>query len=169
VANTRDIARKVKNFELDVGLIEGELHDPDLEVLHWRDDELVVFCAPSHPWATKKKVTDDDLVAADWIVRESGSGTRQGFDRAMHGLLPKLHISLELQHTEAIKRAVRAGMGVSCLSRITLEEAFAQGTLVPVAVPQRDWRRAFYFILHREKYRSTGVERWLELCRHHSH
>lgn len=164
VANTRAITQQVLNYEIDLGLIEGELNHPDLEVIRWCDDELVVFCAPDHPWAKRTKLTDDDLLAANWIVRESGSGTRQGFDRAMYGLLPDLTIGLELQHTEAIKRAVRAGMGVSCLSRITLEDAFSQGTLVPQSVPHRDLQRAFYFILHKEKYRSTGVERWLELC-----
>lgn len=164
VANTRAITQQVLNYEIDLGLIEGELNHPDLEVVRWCDDELVVFCAPDHPWAKLTELTDNDLLAANWIVREPGSGTRQGFDRAMHGLLPELTISLELQHTEAIKRAVSAGMGVSCLSRITLEDTFSQGALVPLSVPHRDLQRAFYFILHKEKYRSTGVERWLELC-----
>ena len=164
VANTRAIAQQVLNYEIDLGLIEGELNHPDLDVIRWCDDELVVFCAPDHSWAKRKKLNDKDLLSANWIVREPGSGTRQGFDRAMHGLLPDLTIGLELQHTEAIKRAVRTGMGASCLSRITLEDAFYHGTLVPLAVPHRDLQRAFYFILHKEKYRSAGVERWLELC-----
>jgi DNA-binding transcriptional LysR family regulator len=165
VANTERIAAAVAAFELDVGLIEGELHDPELEVTTWRKDELVVFCAPGHPLARRGSLTDDDLRAATWILREPGSGTRQTFDRAMHGLLPALHVLLELQHTEAIKRAVEAGLGLGCLSRITLEDAFAAGTLVPLAVPLRDFSRNFYFILHREKYRSPGLERWLALCR----
>ncbi len=164
VANTAEIARKVHNFDVDIGLIEGELHDPALEVIKWREDELVVFCAPDHPWAKKKKLTDKDLVMAPWILRETGSGTRQAFDRAMHGLLPELDIVLELQHTEAIKRAVKEGLGVSCLSRIALEEAFRQQTLVPLMVPQRNWQRYFYIILHREKYRSAGIQHWLSLC-----
>jgi DNA-binding transcriptional LysR family regulator len=165
VANTARIAAAVAAFELDVGLIEGELHDPELEVITWREDELVVFCAPDHALARRRRLTDDDLRAATWILREPGSGTRQTFDRALHGLLPELDILLELQHTEAIKRAVEAGLGLGCLSRITLEDAFAAGTLVPLEVPQRDFSRHFYFILHREKYRSPGLERWLALCR----
>ena len=46
----------------------------------------------------------------------------------MHGLLPELTIALELQHTEAIKSAVEAGLGVGCVSRIALEERFAMAT-----------------------------------------
>ena len=185
VANTATIVRKVASFELDIGLIEGETHHPELEMKHWRDDELVVFCAPDHPWAGRPWLTDEELVEAEWVVREKGSGTRQHFEWAMHGLLPRLQfklelqaferamsgllphmqILLELQHTEAIKRAVEAGLGIGCLSAITLVEAFRRGSLVPLSVPQRDFKRSFYFVLQRNKFRSAGIERWLEMCR----
>lgn len=54
VANTSSIARRVWDFELDIGLIEGELQSPELEVIPWREDELTVFCSPSHPMARKQ-------------------------------------------------------------------------------------------------------------------
>ncbi|MEH6388638.1 LysR family transcriptional regulator [Pseudomonas profundi] len=165
VANTATIVRKIANFELDIGLIEGETHHPELEMKYWRDDELVVFCAPDHPWAGKPWLTDEELVEAEWVVREQGSGTRQHFEWALHGLLPRLQFKLELQHTEAIKRAVEAGLGIGCLSAITLVEAFKRGSLVPLPVPQRDFKRSFYFVLQRNKFRSAGIERWLEMCR----
>lgn len=165
VANTTAIAKKITNFELDVGLVEGELHQAELEVIPWREDELCVFCAPTHPLANKGTLSDEDLLSATWIMRESGSGTRQSFDWAMHGLLPELNILLELQHTEAIKRAVEAGLGIGCLSSITLEDAFKRKSLVRLEVPQRNFKRRFYFILHKDKYRSAGIKSWLELCR----
>ena len=166
VANTEEIARQVANFELDVGLVEGEVDHPDLETTPWRDDQLVVFCGARHPLARKRALTDEDLLAADWIVRERGSGTRQAFDRAMRGLLPQLRIALTLQQTEAIKRAVEAGLGLGCVSRIALEDAFERGTLKPCRVPQRDFRRQFYFLLHKRKQPAPPrVERWLAFCR----
>ena len=60
VENTRAIASKVRNFELDIGLIEGELQEPDLDVQYWRDDTLSVFCSPRHPLAKKKELSDVD-------------------------------------------------------------------------------------------------------------
>lgn len=165
VANTATIARRVAEFKLDIGLIEGEVRMPELEAIPWRDDELVVFCAPSHPLVRQGPLGDDELRSATWILREPGSGTRQTFETAMRGLVPELKVLLELQHTEAIKRAVEAGLGIGCLSRVTLRDAFRRGTLVPLSVPRRDFRRQFYFILHRQKYRSAGIERWLDLCR----
>lgn len=164
VANTEEIARQVANFEIDIGLIEGEIEHGDLEITPWRGDQLVVFCAPGHPFARKRVLKDDDLLQADWIVRERGSGTRQTFDRAMHGLLPELNIALALQHSEAIKGAVEAGLGLGCLSQMALKEPFARGTLKPCRVPHRDFGRQFFFLLHKQKYRGAAIERWLALC-----
>jgi DNA-binding transcriptional LysR family regulator len=164
VANTQIIAQRVAGFELDMGLIEGEIHHPDLETTHWRKDELVVFASPDHPLAGCAALDDDDLLTLPWLVREPGSGTRQTFDRAMHGILTDLHIVMELQHTEAIKRAVEAGLGVGCLSRISLKEAFERGSLVPLAVSGRDFHRELYIISHRKKFHSAGLKQWLQLC-----
>ena len=164
VANTATIAKQVAGFELDMGLIEGELQHPDLDIVHWRRDELVVFAAPNHPLATSNALSDQDLLTLPWIVRESGSGTRQAFDRAMQGILTDLQIAMELQHTEGIKRAVEAGLGGGCLSQICLEDAFKRGSLVPLPVPGRDFRREWYIITHRDKFHSAALKRWLTLC-----
>lgn len=165
VANTAEIASKVSHFELDIGLIEGELNDPQLEIEPWCDDELVVFCAPEHPLASQQTISDEDLIATPWILREAGSGTRQTFDRAVGSALPELQVLLELEHTEAIKRAVEANLGIACLSKVTLKEAFSRGSLMPLHTPHLNLRRRFYFILHKQKYRSAGIQNWLGLCR----
>ena len=164
VANTETIVKQVAGFELDMGLIEGELQHPDLDIVHWRRDELVVFAAPNHPLSTSTALSDQDLLTLPWIVREPGSGTRQAFDRAMQGILTDLHIGMELQHTEGIKRAVEAGLGVGCLSQICVAEAFKRGSLVPLKVPGRDFRREWYLITHRDKFHSAALKRWLTLC-----
>jgi len=165
IANTEEIARQMANFELDVALIEGEIAHPDLELKPWRKDELVVFCAAGDRLARKRALSDDDLRRAPWIVREHGSGTRQAFDRAMHGLLPELRIALTLQQTEAIKGAVEAGLGVGCVSRLALGDALERGSLHACRVPHRDFGRQFFFLLHKHKFHGAAVERWLKLCR----
>lgn len=165
VANTEEIARQVANFEIDVGLVEGDVDHPELETTPWREDQLVVFCSAHHPLARRRALTDADLLSTPWIVRERGSGTRQTWERAMHGLLPRLQIALTLRQTEAIKRAVEANLGLGCLSRIALEDAFARGALAPCRVPGRDFRRQFYFLQHKRKHRGAAVERWLAFCR----
>jgi DNA-binding transcriptional LysR family regulator len=165
LANTGRISAMVAGFELDLGLIEGEINDPTLEITPWREDELVIFCSPQHPLARKAWLSRQDLLAASWILRESGSGTRQTFDRVLHDLQPQLRIELELQSAEAILQAVRADMGLGCLSLLLLQDAFARGELVPLRARGRDFRRNFYLIIHRQKYRSAAIRHWLQLCK----
>lgn len=164
VVNTSTIAEKLLNFDIDLALVEGELHHADLQILPWREDELICFCSPAHPLAKKGVLIEEDLRAQNWILREPGSGTRQAFDHAMRGIIPELNITLELQHTEAIKMAVEKNLGISCLSEITLQRAFHQGDLIPLTITGRDLRRRFYFIIHKQKYRSAGILRWMEFC-----
>lgn len=164
IDNTRAIVDKINRFELDVGLIEGEVNHPDLLFIPWLRDELLVCCAPQHPLAQKTALSDQDLQGAQWIIREPGSGTRQAFERAMHGLLPALQIALELQHTEAIKQAVMAGLGIACLSPIALADEIELGKLVVLNVPGRNFQRQFYQIWHRQKFIDSGIRQWLNLC-----
>ncbi|MFK7733361.1 MAG: LysR family transcriptional regulator [Pseudomonadales bacterium] len=166
VANTEQIARSILNFELDIGLIEGEVQDKNLECIRWQDDELLVFAAPTHPLAGKAGLTDQDLLTAAWILREPGSGTRQTFDRAMGGLLPDLNVFMQLEHTEAIKRAVESNLGLGCLSAISLAPALARGDICVLPVPHRDMRRHFYFALHKQRKRGQAINDWIESCRH---
>ena len=76
-----------------------------------------------------------------------------------------LKIRLELEHTEAIKRAVESGLGIGCISRLALRDAFRRGSLVPVETPDLDLARQFYFIWHRQKYQSASMREFLEQCR----
>ena len=165
VQNTSNIVQQIANHELDLGLIEGDCHHPDIEVQPWVADELVVFSAPNHPLARLSKVTIEQLLQEPWILREKGSGTRETFDRAFHNHHAKLNIRLELEHTEAIKRAVESGLGIGCISRLALKDAFRRGSLVPLATPNLDLGRYFYFLWHKQKYQTTGMREFLNVCR----
>ena len=165
VHNTSTIVQQIANHELDLGLIEGDCNHPDIEVLPWIADELVVFSAPNHPLAKQRKVSLDQLLQEDWILREKGSGTRATFDRAFHNHHSRLKIRLELEHTEAIKRAVESGLGIGCISRLALKDAFRRGSLVPISTPNLDLSRFFYFLWHKQKYQTTGIREFLDLCK----
>ncbi len=166
VQNTSTIVEQVAHFKLDLGLIEGDSHHPDLEITPWVDDELVIFAAPDHPLAQNTNLSLQDLTNQNWILRERGSGTRQVFDAAMRHQLTNLKILLELEHTEAIKRAVESGLGIGCISRLALKDAFKRGSLIPLEIPGLDLKRQFNFVLHKQKFITTGIGKFLELCRH---
>lgn len=164
IGNTESISNRVASFELDIGLIEGEINHPLLEIIPWRDDDLTLFASPADALAGKKVLTTQDLLASRWILRENGSGTRQTFNRVMHDLLPQLHVILEIQQTEAIIQAVKAGMGLGCLSRLSIREHLLRNELVSLQARGRTFMRKFYVIMHRQKFRSAAMQHWLALC-----
>jgi DNA-binding transcriptional LysR family regulator len=114
--------------------------------------------------AGRDEISPALLAEQKWIVRERGSGTRAMFDRIIARAWPDLQIQLELEHTEAIKRAVESGLGIACLSRLALREAFRRGSLVEIKTPQFDLRRRFYFARHRQRNLSPAAQTFLALC-----
>ncbi|RZA04750.1 MAG: LysR family transcriptional regulator [Moraxellaceae bacterium] len=165
VQNTSSIIEQVAHFKLDLGLIEGAIQHPDLQITPWVNDELVIFAAPDHHLANKPDLKLEDLANESWILRERGSGTRQVFDAAMRHQLNNLKVLLELEHTEAIKRAVESGLGIGCISRLALKDAFRRGSLIPLEIDGLDLKRQFNFVLHKQKFLTAGISAFLKLCR----
>ena len=163
VGNSRDVINAVADFRVDLGLIEGPCHMPDLLTQTWQQDELVVFAAPDHP-LLQAPVTLDALAQAPWILREAGSGTREVVEHILLSHLSHFDLVMELGNSEAIKHAVRYGIGISCLSRRVIEEQLQTGVLVEVPVPLPQLNRALYLIHHRQKHMSKALERFLIYC-----
>ena len=164
VGNSRHIIDQLLKFQIDIAFIEGYCHDPEIEVIPWRDDELVIFAAPSHPLAQKEEVSLADLAAADWILREPGSGTREVFDHLVLGHLSHLHLAMELSHTEAIRCIIETGYGISCLSRLSVASALHSGHLVELKTPLTHLQRQFLILVHRRKYRGQRLQEFLDAC-----
>ena len=165
VYNTSTIAAMLRRYAIALGLVEGQVTDVELEVEHWVEDELVVFCAPEHALAGRETVSLAEIADEPWIMRERGSGTRETLNQALRHRPGAMVPRLELEHTEAVKRAVESGLGLGCLSRLALRDAFRRGSLVALETPELDLRRSFSFVWHRGKYHSAAIRRFLEDCR----
>ncbi|HBH68885.1 MAG TPA: LysR family transcriptional regulator, partial [Erwinia persicina] len=163
VGNSQDVITAVADFRVDIGLIEGPCHRADLVTEPWLEDELVVFAAPGAE-ILSKPVSLQSLAGAPWILREHGSGTREIVDYLLISHLPQFDLALELGNSEAIKNAVRHGMGISCLSRRVIAEQLEMGTLVEVAIPLPALKRTLYRIHHRQKHLSKALSRFLSYC-----
>lgn len=164
VGNSQDAINAVADFRVDIGLIEGPCHEPDIVSEAWLEDELVVFAAPDAD-ILQQPITLESLAAAPWILRERGSGTREIVDYLLLSHLPQFQLGMELGNSEAIKHAVRHGMGISCLSRRVISDLLEAGTLVEVAVPLPRLTRTLYHIHHRQKHLSKALNRFLSYCR----
>lgn len=152
VANTKQIIRQLLQFDIDIGMIEGRCHINEIKVIPWKKDELVIIASPKNPLCKKAKITINDLREAKWILREVGSGTRERFEEAIGSQVTPF---LELGHTEAIKQAVQANLGISCLSKVTVTEALKSGKLIELKIPFLKLARNFYILIHKEKYQTA--------------
>jgi len=164
VGNSEGAINAVAEFRVDIGLIEGPCHELDIISEPWLEDELVVFAAPDAA-ILQQPITLEALAAAPWILRERGSGTREIVDYLLLSHLPQFQLGMELGNSEAIKHAVRHGMGISCLSRRVIEDLLEAGTLVEVAIPLPRLTRTLYRIHHRQKHVSKALSRFLSYCR----
>jgi DNA-binding transcriptional LysR family regulator len=163
VGNSQDVINAVSDFRVDIGLIEGPCHAAEIIAEPWLEDELVVFAAPGSSLLTGE-VTLDRLAQAPWILRERGSGTREIVDYLLLSHLPEFHMGMELGNSEAIKHAVRHGLGISCLSRRVIAEQLDSGTLVELQVPLPRLTRMLWRIHHRQKHLSNALQRFLRYC-----
>lgn len=160
VANTQQVIQSLSEFKIDVGFIEGGCYAQDIEVIPWRQDNLVIIAAPDHPLVHKKHLRPADLQEIPWILREPGSGTREYFERAIQA---KITPFLELGHTEAIKNAVQAGLGISCLSEVAVIDAIKNKQLVVIEAPFLNLTRTFSLLRHKNKHLSILLQAWLKL------
>ncbi len=149
-----------------MGMIENEITHPDIELLPWVGDELLVFCRPDHPLAAKATISDDDLLAAHWILREKGSGARAHFDLTFAALLPRLRVFLEFQHNQPIEHAIEQGLGIGCLSDRVLQPLIDSGRVVKLRLSKHyTMKRRFFFALRKSGYRGPAVSAFIDLCR----
>lgn len=166
IANTSAVASAVAAFEVDIGLIEGPCHEPELQAEPWITDELVVVCAPDHPCALRDgKVPLADLRQAGWLLREAGSGTREAVE---HALLPHLHTlrsAGEFSNSEAIKYAAAAGLGLACLSRLVVADLVEAGRLVELRTTLPRLQRHFYLVSRKNKLLSARLTFFMQFCR----
>ena len=133
-ANTRAIARALLERRLDVALVEGPVTHARIEVVAWRDDELVVITPPGHRLAPRRSIALDELAREPFIVRERGSGTRTVAERALAGQQVAPTVVMQLASTEAIKQAVAAGLGLAIMSRFAVADQVALGRIAAVRV-----------------------------------
>ena len=129
-ANTRDIAEQMVEHEIDIGLVEGPVDDKNLVAEPWRTDVMKLIVPPDHAFAMAAEPIDPKRLENEiLIVREPGSGSREVVAQALaaRGIEPLR--TLEIGSTAAIKQVVAAGLGVSIVSVVTVEDQVRLGRL----------------------------------------
>ena len=162
-ANTRAIARALLERRLDIALVEGPVRHARIDVVPWREDELVLIVPPAHRLAAKRSIELRELSGEPLIVREPGSGTRRVAERALaaHDVSPT--VTLQLGSTEAIKQAVAAGLGLAFVSRFAVEEQVKLGRIAAVRVRESALRRMLTELRLRGRAEGPGAVAFREL------
>ncbi|MBP6853525.1 MAG: LysR family transcriptional regulator [Rhodoferax sp.] len=163
IGNTSEVIASVVGHDADVGFIEGSQTHPDLRVLSWMSDELVIVASPRHTLAGRV-ASVRQLGAATWILREIGSGTRQATDSWLLDHLGTLNVEFELDSTESIKQLAMAGAGLACLSRQTVAATLEQGSLVEVQTRLPVARRRLAIVVGRSKRLGRAAQDFIDHC-----
>ena len=164
--NTSAVIEAVKEGTADIGFVEGEVKNGALAVAEIGIDEMVLVVAPEHALAARRGLKPADLAAADWIVREPGSGTRSEAENALTALGIPIHerrIAMVLPSNEAVRAAVEAGAGIAALSELVVAESIAAGRLKRLKPALG--RRAFYVVRHKERRLSKAAEALIDHCK----
>jgi DNA-binding transcriptional LysR family regulator len=139
VKDSLAVMGQVERGEVSIGLVGRKAEKPHLEFRHFANDRMVLVAPPGHPLIRKKKVTVDQLARHSLVLREAGSGMRHCFEKALERVgrsLTDLRVTLELGSNEAIKEAVRRGVGVAVLSVYAVHDELETGRLL--ALPLKD-------------------------------
>jgi DNA-binding transcriptional LysR family regulator len=169
-----DLALKVTNRERVIERLlanEDDLYitgvpDEDLKVeaFPFAPNPLVVIAPREHPLVGRKNISLKEISQEPFIMRESGSGTRDATLRVFnaHGCRPQ--VRMELGSNEAIKHAVVGGLGLSVLSLHTLLMEGTEGAVVILNVKDFPIMRQWYIVYPRGKELSLVARTFLEFA-----
>ncbi len=161
-SNSEGIISMVENNVVDLAIVEGSVNNKNLIVEQCRVDQLVVIMPNSHVLAKEKTLHVKDIISHPFICRESGSGTQEAITNYVAQQSPDsvLNVCFELSSPEAIKGAVEAGMGISIVSRASIDKELRLGTLTAVELfPKLE--RPFSFVRQRYKFKSRAADELL--------
>lgn len=145
----------------EIGVVGARSSHRSIESRELFPDDIVLIVSAAHPWHGRKQVTMDELRAEPLLLRERGSGTRKALETALEAAgtgIAALRVVGEMGSTQAIKQAVKAGVGVSLLSRRAVEEECRAGSVWCLRVKDLKISRAFYLVTHRDRSRSPLAE-----------
>lgn len=164
IANSQVIEQQVKERELDLGVVGGHAVGAGEECLAaGLLDELVVVVPPGHAWANRRHIEPGQLTDQPLLMREEGSATRRVAERALQQAGVKFRTVMELDHTEAIKQAVMAGLGVALVSTYAVRGELETGRLRAVRLHGIRIQRHFHVIHHDARRLTASARAFIEL------
>ncbi len=165
IENTRIIAGLILENKVDFAFVEGLVDAAEIAMEPFWDDELVFIVPPGHPWTRLERPGSALLAAERLIMREPGSGTRTIIENALQNRGVTYQVGLELGNIEAVKKAVEAGLGVSCLSARCVAQEIRDRRIQTVQFADLRITRKLKLIYHKDKYLTELFKTFIAFCK----
>jgi LysR family transcriptional regulator, low CO2-responsive transcriptional regulator len=169
----------VENRDAVVGRLErGEVElaammrpPSHLPLARWPflENPLVVIAPAGHALTKRRRLKLAELTGEPLLVREAGSGTRAAAEEAFAAQGIEWPARMALGSNEAIKHAVRAGLGLAVLSRHTLARGPAVEGLAVLPVAGFPLRRQWHLVWRQDRALSLPARTLLDDLRQRLH
>ena len=147
----------------DLGLMSYAEPTKEVEVLPWREEQMVVAVSPYHPLAEKPEIALDDLAGIDFIGFDEDLPIRREIDRFLRDNQVHVNVTLHFDNLQMIKEAVAHGSGVSIMPARVMEAEITQGRLVPIPIAAQELYRPVRIVHRRKKRFHRAAQAFLEL------
>jgi DNA-binding transcriptional LysR family regulator len=152
VSDSKAVVQQVLAHQVLMGIVGAKLAGAQINYLPLLEDELVVIAAPS--FIKGSRITVKDLSRYPMVCREEGSGTRQEAEKILEGQgfsLDRIRVAAVFGSTDAVKQAVKAGLGIAIVSRLSVEEELKHKVLKEVTLAAPRMKRKFYVVTHKKR------------------
>ncbi|MGE5651726.1 MAG: LysR family transcriptional regulator [Bacillota bacterium] len=147
VGNRNEIVNMLSKHEIDLAIMGTPPRELRTNAARFARHPMAFIASPAHPLMKKKRVALADIMEANLLVRERGSGTRTTIERLFKEAGYPLRIGSELSSNEAIKRMVVAGLGVAFLSVHACTLEFEAGLVRMLPMPENPVE-ADWYVMH---------------------
>lgn len=152
--NTEIIEKMLLSDQIDLGVVEGDINSGDIISMPFMQDELILVCGSCHPLLTLPKIAPRELEKENFIIRETGSGTRKTFENVMDAHQLGWHAGWICNNADTIKSAVAKGLGITVISKRAVKGELARGELIPLKLEELQFLRSFKICYHKNKFLS---------------
>ena len=149
----------------DLGLVSFPKKSPKLTALPWREEAMVLVCAPKHPLAHNGAVQPRQLAGQKFIHFDKNLVIRRQVDRFLREQGAGVEVVLEFDNIENIKQAVALGAGVALLPEPTVRREVRARTLAAMPLVSSTLTRSLGIIHRRRNKLSAAAQCFLDLLR----
>ncbi|MBI5182141.1 MAG: LysR family transcriptional regulator [Nitrospirae bacterium] len=169
IFDSKIIIDKILRHEILLGIVGAAFSKEQISYTPFMEDELIVVSSPSFIKAVK--ITINDLVKYPMILREEGSGTRRETEKILEGKgvsLEDIKTACAFGSTDAVKQAVKAGLGIAILSRLSVIDELRHGILKEIKIKDTTMKRMFWIATHKKRSLPPAHTMFLEYIKSQS-